>query len=373
MKTLIFLLEKEFHQIFRNAIILRMIILMPVIQLIVLPLAADFEIKDIKLVVVDQDRSSYARDLINKITSSGYFKLVDCIISTEQGLEYIESDEADVVLEVPPRFERDLIRERQQEVYLYINAINGTKANVGGAYLSQVIHDFNGEIRAEWRPLPSQRSSPKIEIVSNNWFNPLLNYRVFMVPGILVLLVTMIGSFMTALNIVKEKEVGTIEQINVTPIKRHHFVLGKLIPFWVIGMFVFSIGLLIVARFLYGIVPVGNLLLLYGYLALYLVAILGVGLLVSTYSQTQQQSMSLVFFIMMIFILMSGLFSSLESMPPWAQVMARVNPVTYFIEVMRMVVMKGSEFKHISSHFLVMIGFALLSNFWAVFNYRKTN
>ena len=193
-----------------------------------------------------------------------------------------------------------------------------------------------------------------------------------MVSGILVVLITMIGTYMTALNIVKEKEVGTIEQINVTPVKKHHFILGKLIPFWTIGIFVFSLGLLIVARLLYGIVPVGNLLLLYGYLAIYLIVVLGMGLLVSTYSQTQQQAMSLAFFMMMIFILMSGLFTSLESMPYWAQILARLNPVTYFIEVMRMVVMKGSEFKHISTHFMIMGGFALLFNSWAILNYRKT-
>jgi len=372
MNTLSFLLQKEFRQIFRNPTILRMILAIPIVQLSILPLAADFEIKNVNIVVVDHDRSTFSRDLINKITASGYFILVDYTNNPKKGQEYIESDQADIVMEIPPGFERDLVRENFKDIYLSINAINGTKASVGGTYLTQVISDFNQEIRLEWQSHAGAPENARLDVVPINWFNPLLNYQVFMVPGILVLLVTMIGSYMCALNIVKEKEVGTIEQINVTPIKKHHFILGKLIPFWVIGAFVFTIGLFIVARLLYGIVPVGSLLLLYGYLAIYLITILGVGLLVSTYSNTQQQAMSLAFFIMMIFILMSGLFTSLDSMPAWAQVLARLNPVTYFIEVMRMVVMKGSEFKHITLHFIVMIGFAMLFNTWAILNYRKT-
>ncbi|HJW29320.1 MAG TPA: ABC transporter permease, partial [Saprospiraceae bacterium] len=147
---------------------------------------------------------------------------------------------------------------------------------------------------------------------------------------------------------------------------------GKLIPFWVIAMVVFSFGLLVISRFVYGIIPVGSLLLLYGFLAVYLIAVLGIGLLISTYSNTQQQAMSLAFFCMMIFMLMSGLFTSVDAMPEWAKVIARLNPVTYFIEVTRMVILKGSTFSDIKQHFLVIGGFALLFNTWAVLNYRKT-
>ncbi|MDW3209651.1 MAG: ABC transporter permease [Reichenbachiella sp.] len=372
MKTLSFLLQKEFKQIFRNPTLLRMILAMPIIQLAILPLAADFEIKNINVVIVDHDRSTYSIDLVNKIIASGYFILVDYINSERQGFDYLESDEADVVLEIPLDFERNLIRENHEQLFLAINAINGTKANVGGGYLSRVIGDFNQEIRMEWYQRGRRSNGPTIEAKAINWFNPLLNYQFFMVPGILVVLVTMVGAYMCALNIVKEKEVGTIEQINVTPIKKHHFILGKLIPFWIIGIFVFTLGLFLVARLIYGIVAVGSLSLLYGYLALYLVAVLGIGLLVSTYSQTQQQAMSLAFFLMMIFLLMSGLFTSIESMPGWARVIAQFNPVTYFIDVMRMIVMKGSGFQHVTKHFVIMTGFALVFNTWAIINYRKT-
>ncbi|MEO1050542.1 MAG: ABC transporter permease [Bacteroidota bacterium] len=372
MNTLIFLLQKEFKQIFRNPTLLRMILAIPIIQLSILPLAADFEIKNINVAIIDHDHSTYSRDLVNKITASGYFVLVDYGDDVKEAYEYLESDEADVILEIPIDFERNLVRENAEQVFLAVNAINGTKANVGGGYLANVIADFNQEIRLEWASRNEPTKAPAIEATAINWFNPLLNYQFFMVPGILVVLVTMVGAYMCSLNIVKEKEVGTIEQINVTPIKKYHFILGKLIPFWIIGIFVFSVGLFVVARLIYGIVPVGSLGLLYGYLSLYLIAVLGIGLLVSTYSQTQQQAMSLAFFLMMIFLLMSGLFTSIESMPAWARTVAQFNPVTYFIEVVRMVIMKGSDFTHVAKHFVIMAAFALVFNTWAIINYRKT-
>jgi ABC-2 type transport system permease protein len=372
MKTLQFLLQKEFRQIFRNTSILRMIIALPLIQLLIMPLAADYEIKNINISVVDHDHSTTSQKLVNKILSSGYFKLTDFNTSFNQSFEQFQKDQSDLILEIPTNFEKELVRENKSNLFLAVNAINGTKAAVGSSYLMQVISGFNAEVRTEWIHDTSRDQSTQIEVASLNWFNPNLNYPFFMVPGILVILVTMIGAYMCALNIVKEKEVGTIEQINVTPIKKHHFILGKLIPFWVIGIIVYSIGLFGVARFVYGIVPVGNLLLMYAFLSVYLIALLGIGLLISTYSSTQQQAMSLAFFCMMIFMLMSGLFTSVDSMPDWAQWIARFNPVTYFIDVMRMVVLKGSGFQDIQFHFFAMIGFALFFNGWAIVNYRKT-
>ena len=191
-----------------------------------------------------------------------------------------------------------------------------------------------------------------------------------MVPGILVLLVTMIGSSFASNNIVREKEMGTIEQINVSPIKKYQFILGKLIPFWILALSVLTIGF-IIARVVYGIVPVGSYFTVYVFASIYLVAVLGLGLLLSTYAQTQQQSMLVSFFVTMIFNLMSGLYTPIESMPGWAQWIARFNPVTYFIQVMRMVVLKGSSLGDIRVHIFIIIGFALFFNTWAILNYRK--
>jgi ABC-2 type transport system permease protein len=373
MRTLKFLLRKEFLQIFRNKSLLPMIFIMPIIQLLIMPLAADYEVRNINISIVDHDHSPYSQKLIAKIVTSGYFKLADYSSSFSKAFQQIEKDNSDLILEIPQGFEKNLVRENQQKLFIAVNAINGTKAGLGGAYVGRIIQDFNSDIRTEWLQPQAFGPTPIIEIVSSNWYNTFLVYPFFMVPGILVVLVTMVCAYMCSLNIVKEKEIGTIEQINVTPIKKYHFILGKLIPFWVIGMFVFTLGLFLVGRLVYGIIPVGSIALLYAFLSLYLVALLGLGLLISTYSDTQQQSMSVAFFFIMIFLLMSGLFTSIDSMPEWAQVIARLNPVTYFIQVMRMVVLKGSGFNDIKMQFAAMLGFAIFFNSWAVFNYKKTS
>lgn len=370
MISLLFLLQKEFRQIFRDPSILRIIFVMPVIQLLILPLAADYEMKNIKLSVVDHDHSAYSRLLTNKITSSGYFQLNDYSDAFETSLLQIEADHVDIILEIPAKFEKELIKEDEAKLFIAANAINGVKAGLGSAYLQSIIRDFNREIRMEWVQLPRFNPELNIEITSSNWFNPLMNYKYFMVPGILVILVTMVGAFLTSLNIVKEKEIGTIEQINVTPIKKHHFIIGKLIPFWLLGLLVMTIGF-VIARFVYGIIPAGSLLTIYIFASIYLLAVLGLGLLVSTYTSTQQQAMLITFFMMMIFILLGGLYTSIESMPEWAQWITRFNPVSYFIEVMRMVVLKGSRLQDIKPQLLIMSGFAIFLNGWAILNYRK--
>jgi ABC-2 type transport system permease protein len=370
MRALLILLEKEFRQVFRNPAILRMMFMMPAVQLLIMPLAADYEVKNVKICVVDYDHSSYSQKLVNKITSTDYFTLVDYTDSYEKALNYVEHDEADLVLQIPNSFEKNLIREDEVSLFLAINAINGVKANLGGAYLRIIIGDFNRDVRLEWSQLPRQNPQPVITIASINWYNPLMNYRFFMVPGILVILVTMVGAFLSALNIVKEKEIGTIEQINVTPIRKYQFILGKLIPFWVLGLAVLTIGLMI-SWIAYGIVPLGSIFTIYIFAAVFLISILGLGLLVSTLANTQQQAMLLSFFMMMIFILLGGLYTSIDSMPMWAQVFTKFNPVSYFIEVMRMVVLKGSTLYDIRFHLLKVLMFGLVFNGLAVLNYHK--
>jgi ABC-2 type transport system permease protein len=370
MKTVWILILKEFRQVLRTRVFIGIIIVMPVIQLLILPWAANFEITNINVAVVDQDRSDYSGRLVSKITGSGYFSLTGMPGSWGEALRLIEREEADIILHIPAGFEKKLIRDQRQKLFIAVNAINGIKANLGGAYLNNIIGLFNRDIVLEWVIPDNVPLLPEIEVTYAHWFNPLMNYKFFMVPGILALLVTMIGGFLSALNIVKEKEAGTIEQINVTPIRKHHFILGKLIPFWILGNLVFTLGLL-VSWLVYGIVPQGNFGVLYLFIGLYLPAVLGFGLLVSTYSETQQQAMYILFFFMMIFILMGGLFTSIESMPAWARIVSRFNPVSYLIEVLRMVVMKGSSLRHMWEHLGIIAIFALVLNTWAVINYRK--
>lgn len=349
-----------------------MILVMPAVQLIILPLAADYEVKNINISVVDHDHSPYSRKLISTITASGYFVLTGYQPSYEEAFRLIEQDKADLILEIPASFEKNVIKENSGHLFIAVNAINGVKANLGGAYLTSIINTYNHDIRLDMAPSPRFNDQSRIATTSTNRFNALMNYRVFMVPGILAILVTMIGGFLSALNIVKEKEVGTIEQINVTPIRKHHFIIGKLVPFWVLGNVVFTIGLLI-SRLIYGIVPAGNLLVLYCFVAVFLLSVLGLGLLISTFCDTQQQAMFIMFFFMMIFILLGGLFTSTDSMPPWARVVSQLNPVSYLISVMRMVMLKGSGLKDVAGHLAIVGVFAVVLNTWAVLNYKKTS
>lgn len=370
MRTLRFLLQKEFKQIFRDPAIFRVIFVMPIIQLLVFPWAADYEVKDINIVVVDRDHSEYSRQLVSKVTSSGYFQLQEYSGSYTTALKQVELDKADIILDIPANFEKKLIKEDEASLFIAVNAINGVKANLGGAYLRNIIQDFNQEVRTEWIQFPRFSPETKIEVTYSNWFNTHMDYKSFMVPGILVLLVTIVGSFLASINIVREKEIGTIEQINVSPVKKYQFILGKLIPFWILGMIVLFLGLMI-SRFAYGIVPVGSVLTIFVFAAVYLLAIMGLGLLISTYTSTQQQAMLISFFMQMIFILLGGLYTSIDSMPTWAQAITKIDPITYFVEVMRMVVLKGSGLSDIKGHLVTMLVFGVVLNGWAVLNYRK--
>lgn len=369
MKTLKYLLEKEFKQIRRDKFIPKLIFIMPVMQLLILPFAANFEMKNINLSLVDNDRSVYSQRLTEKVISSGYFRLTDVSASHNEAMQSIESDRADIILEIPPHFEQQLTKEGQAKLSVAANAVNGTKGGLGASYLSSIIRDFNTEVLQEWN---QSTVVPPVEVVSINRFNPHLNYKNYMVPGIMVFLLTIIACFLSALNIVSEKEKGTIEQINVTPIPKAIFILSKLIPFWIIGFILLTLSV-IIARVVYGIVPEGNLLIIYFYASVYLIVFTGLGLAVSSFSSTQQQAMFTVFFFFIIFALMSGLFTPISSMPQWAQTITLFNPLRYGVEVVRMVYLKGSTLPDLYPQFLATLGFAVLFNIGAVLSYRKSN
>ena len=372
-RTLRILIIKEFLQIFRNKSILAIIFMMPLIQLVILPLAANYEIKDIKIAVVDHDKSTQSRELIRKITASGYFKIIEYGENYNAAYHEIEKDQADLILEIPNNFERNLVRENNEKVFVAINAINGTKAGPSASYLSQILQHYNQQVQITRAPeLETAQEISGLEIIPTFWFNENYNYRLSLVPGILAFLVTLISGYLTALNIVQEKEIGTIEQINVSPIKKSEFILGKLIPFWILAMVAFTIGLL-VTIFIYKIQMQGSFLLLYGFISVYLITILGMGLLASVYSETQQQAMFIVFFFMMIFILMSGLFTPTESMNDWAKYIAYVNPVTYGVDGIRLIMLKNSGFRDLLPHFVFITGLGIIVISWAVLRYRKTN
>jgi len=254
-------------------------------------------------------------------------------------------------------------------IMLDVNSIDGQAATLSFSYASQIINDLSGNIRQEWNGLPDKIEFP-VTVESRYWFNPEMEYKNLMVPGILALLVTMIGMFLSAMNVVREKEIGTIEQINVTPISKVYFLIGKLLPFWVIAMFELAFGLLL--GFLVFNIPIlGSLPLLFAYASIYMLVVLGMGLWISTFTDTQQQAMFLAWFFMVIFILMSGLFTPIENMPEWAQTLTYGNPIAYFVKVLRSILLKGSDFYDLQMDFLKITGFAVLMLSAAVLSYRK--
>ncbi len=373
MRTILFIIQKEFKQIFRNKGMLPLIFILPLIQLVILANAATFEVKNIKFSYIDNDKSNYSRELIEKFNASAYFNIIDSFDSKQQADKAMQSGKVDVILEIPQHFERDLLVDKNKDLFVTINAIDGAAAGVENVYINQIVQGFNQKIRTKlFRPEDVKSQPVSIMSIPLFWYNETLNYKTFMVPGILVLLVTMITLFLSGMNIVREKEIGTLEQINVTPIKKYQFIIGKLFPFWLLGLVLLTVGL-IISKLLFDIPILGSLTLMYFYTSIYILVILGIGLFISNFTDTQQQAMFIAWFFMVIFILMSGLFTPIASMPPWAQTLTDFNPIKYYVEVMRMVMLKGAGLKDIWSQFSATLLYAVIMNTLAIVSYKKVN
>ncbi|MCK5815822.1 MAG: ABC transporter permease [Flavobacteriaceae bacterium] len=373
MRIIGYIIQKEFKQIFRNKGMLPIIFILPLLQLIILSNAATFEIKNIQFSYVDNDHSSTSRALIEKFDASKYFQVVSSFPSEKNASSAMLKGKVDVVLNIPKNFEKELLKEKQASLGITINAIDGAAAGVENVYINQIVQKFNKNIKISLMQPSDLKSTPQnITSIPSFWYNETLNYKTFMVPGILVLLVTMITLFLSGMNIVREKEIGTLEQINVTPIKKHQFIIGKLFPFWVIGLGILSIGL-IIAKVIFDVPMLGNIFVMYLYTSIYILVVLGIGLFISNFTDTQQQAMFIAWFFMVIFILMSGLFTPIESMPEWAQTLTDFNPIKYFVEVMRMVMLKGSSLVDILPQLLKTLLYAFIMNILAVWSYKKIN
>jgi ABC-2 type transport system permease protein len=363
MRTLRFLLRKEYLQIFRDRVMVAQLLLFPAIQLALLANAATFEVKSAKLVVVDEDRSATSRGLVDRMAAAGRFDLVQATSSAERADEAMMRREAGVILRIPREFERDLVRTHAAQVQLVLNAEDGAAAGVTLSYAQRIVADYAAELPATLRLTTTVGEGPvpghgRLDVRARGWYNPELDYRFYMVPGILVQLVTMVGTLLTALNIVREKELGTLEQLNVTPVTRGQFIAAKLIPLWSLGLVALTIGML-VARFVFHVPMRGSVLLVFGTASVYLLAALGVGLLVSTMVSTQQQAMFVTFFIVLVYLLMSGLFTPVRSMPAWAQWLAQANPVMHFIEIMRAVMLRGAGLREIARSLAILSAIAI--------------
>ena len=349
-----------------------MVIVMPFMAVLIFPLVANFEIKNINLAVVDNDKSTYSQQLIQKVSSSGYFRISDVSDSYPQALRSVELNKSDIILEIPPHFERDLAKEKGASVLIAANSVSGTKGGLGSSYLAGIIGDFSSNIRSEWITASDRFSSGRFEISPQFWYNPRLLYTYFMVPALMVMVLAMLCGFLPALNIVGEKANGTIEQMNVTPVNKFTFILSKLLPYWIIGFVVLTICF-IVAWIFYGLVPEGSLATIYLFAALFVLSFSGFGLVISNYANTLQQAMFMMFFFVLTFILMSGLYTPIANMPQWAQYLSNFSPLKYIIIVLRQVYLKGSSFSELLLPFAVLSGFAVFFNGWAVLSYRKSS
>lgn len=378
MRRIFILAWTEVLHVVRDKATLAQALLIPFIQLLILANAATFEIRDTPLYVVDQDHTSASRGLVTRFAASGDFRITGSSPSPELANGELLSGAVTMVLTIPHDFERALVRTHAATVQLVVNAEKGMAAGIVQFYASRILTRYAAELAptigraaagAGPEPAP-RRGTPNIDVQTRAWYNPTLDYRHYMVPGILVALVTLIGTLLTAQNIAREKELGTLEQLNVTPITRGQFIAGKLLPFWVLGMFELAVGL-VLGRVVFGVPMLGSVTLLFAVSAVYLVAALGVGLWISTIVETQQQAMFVTFFIMMIYLLMSGLFTPIDSMPHWVQVVAQLNPVRHFVAVSRAILVKGATLRDVQEPFLILCAFAVGVFGLAVRQYSK--
>lgn len=359
------LIIKEFIQIRRNPFLPRFILVFPIVIMIVIPFITTLDVHDIRVTLVDEDRSSLSQRIIDDMQSSEYIVFEGYAHGYAEALDKLESGNTDVIVEIPYDYEKNMVLGTTDKIQVSANAVNAVKGMLGMQYTMQSIGITLKETAHEHGIQPSADY-----VVVQNRYNPTMNYRYYMIPAIMIMLLIILCGFLPSLSLVSEKEKGTLEQINVTPVSRLTFTLSKLIPYWIIGLLVLSIAMLI-ALLVHGISPVGSLATIYCAAFLFILSISGLGVTVANRSDHMQQTMFVMFFFMIVFILMSGLLTPISSMPQWAQNLTLVFPPRYFIEIMRSVYLRGTPFAELMPQMLPLVSFAILFNILAALSYRK--
>ena len=402
MRTILILIKKEFLQVFQNPLLLSILVVAPLVEFMIFPFCADYEIKVLNIAFIDNDRSQISKDIIHSFNSSEIFVSKGLLDNKDEADEMMKHDKIDLLVEIPSNFENNLYNNESTKIAVTANAINSVKAGIGTGYVQEIIGGYMQDFAAMHTPanmqglvssssmsmmqrkgdrkqmpaMPSTLIRPntaaKVNISNIYWYNEQMNYKNLIVPGILVILVTLIGCYVTALNLVREKEIGTIEQVNVTPIRKWQFLLGKMIPFWLLGMAEFGAGLIIM-KFIFGISVQGSLPLLLGITAIYLFVMLGLGFFISSVSENQLQSMFIVLFLFIVFVLLSGVFTPTEGMPGWAHKINYLNPMSFYIEVIKKIILKGSAFESVMTETIVLSVMAVIINTGAVVSYREAS
>ncbi|MCI6337363.1 MAG: ABC transporter permease [Prevotella sp.] len=355
-----YLIQKEFLQIRRNAFLPRLIVIFPIMMMCVMPWVMNQEVKNIRVDVVDNDRSTLSRQLVHSIEASNYFIFNGQKPTYEAALKDIEKMDADVVMVIPQHFSRDIVKKRNPQVLIAANAVNGTKGSIGATYLSQII-----TIKVS----PSaERMQSKVS--SLFLYNKHLNYKVFMIPALFAIVMMLMCGFLPTLNIVGEKEAGTIEQINVTPVPKWAFILAKLIPYWIIALFVIVVCL-VLSWLIYDITCQGPLWLVFVLSMLLALFWSSFGLVISNYSDTMQQAIFVMWFFVVCMLLLSGLFTPARSMPHAAYLTTYINPMHYFVDAIRTVFVRGGGLNNVAHQIVALLAIGMIMGAWAVRSYKK--
>lgn len=356
-----YLIQKEFIQIKRNAFLPKLIIVFPIMIMCVMPWVMNMEVKNINVVVVDNDRTTDTQQFVHRIESSKYFHFQGQKPDYASALKEVETGKADVVIEIPHGFTSARTNGKRSKVMIAANATNGTKGSMGMTYISRIYAD------------QFMKGLKNSEIVSSLFlFNKGLNYKVFMIPALMAIVIMLMCGFLPTLNIVGEKETGTIEQINVTPISKMSFIIAKLVPYWIIALFIITVCI-IISWAVYGISCKGDYALVYLLSMLLALFFSSFGLIISNYSDTLQQAVMVMWFFVVILMLMSGLFTPVRSMPSWAYATTYANPMHYYIDAIRTVFVRGGTFNSIAYQVLGLGGIASLMACWAVISYKKND
>ncbi|HCT85598.1 MAG TPA: ABC transporter permease [Candidatus Margulisbacteria bacterium] len=338
MRNILYLIQKEFRQIFRLKANLVIIFVMPFIQLVILGFAITTDVKNISTMYVDMDRSQLSRKIIRTVSSGEFFTIKGSTDQTEAAVKKMDSGKIKLAIVIPQHFENNVLSGETPEIQAIVDGVDGNTAGIALGYLTQIFKQLQ---RNMTMAIPSAQPRHIIETQTRMLYNPNLDSVYNIVPGIMVMLLTMITVFLASINIVREKEIGTLEQLLVTPIKGRELIVGKIIPFAIMGFVMLNVGML-AAGLIFGIWMKGNLLLLYVISVLFMLSTLGVGIFISTIATNQQQAMFYAWFFSIFAILLSGFFIPIENMPPWVQIVTYLDPLKYFMDVIRGIYLKGS-------------------------------
>lgn len=354
MKQLFAVMLKEIRHLKRDKFMLRMLIIAPVMQLLILGYAVTFEVKNVNIMICDLDNSTYSRQFIQKIITNDRFHVVGYTRNIQTLDNELRRWNAKVGLYIPPDFSQKLIKKNNASILAYLDAVDGNQALTAFGYLQKIAVEQSLQLLPIGNIIQLRKKQANVQLNTHFLFNPDLRNDAYMIPGVVILLLTIITTFVGALTLVKEKEIGTLEHIMVTPIKRHQLIFGKLLPY-LIYAFIEMAVILKLAELVFDLTMVGSFATLYLLAAAFLFTTTGLGLLVSTIAGTQQQALFLAWFFMVFSMLLSGFFIPIANMPEWLQLITYLNPMRYMMTGVREIFIKGTPTAYLLDQLIPMV------------------